>query len=130
MILLLASACTDKPAETGDTAPPVSFSVDLQFIFDRNCAYSGCHFPPDPEQGMDLSHGVAYTNIVGVPSVEVPALARVQPGDPEASYLYLKLNDRQAEVGGSGTRMPTELFLSAPEIAKFEEWILAGAPDN
>lgn len=130
MVVLLLLACTDKSVDDTATTPAVSFSVDLQFIFDRNCAYQGCHFPPDPEQGMDLTHGVSYANIVDVPSTEVPSLDRIEPGDPEASYLILKLEDRQAEVGGTGTRMPTELFLSEPEIEKFKSWILAGAPDN
>ncbi len=138
MVILLYLACTDK---TDDTAPAsteldFTFSENLTFIFDRNCAYTGCHFPPDAEPneegqaGMDLSHGAAYASIVGVPSDEVPTMMRIAPGDPEGSYLYLKLNDRQAEVGGTGTRMPTELFLSAPEIQMFADWILAGAPNN
>ncbi len=138
MVALLLLACTDKPDDTAVTTTEdvVTFSENLTFIFDRNCAFTGCHFPPDPvpndegQAGMDLSHGAAYAAIVDVPSDQVPTMKRIEPGDPEASYLYLKLNDRQAEVGGTGTRMPTELFLAAPEIAMFESWILAGAPEN
>lgn len=127
--LLLALACTDKADDTATTSA-VSFSTDLQFVFDRNCAYTGCHFPPDPVEGMDLTADASYAAIVGVPSAQVPTMNRIEPGDPEASYLILKLEDRQAEVGGTGTRMPTELFLAEPEIDMFKSWILAGAPDN
>lgn len=138
VVLLFLAACTDKEDDsaTTPTEGAVSFGVDLRFIFDRNCAYTGCHFPPDAEPneegqaGMDLTADAAYGAIVNVPSDEVPTMMRIAPGDPEGSYLYLKLNDRQAEVGGTGTRMPTELFLSQPEIEKFESWILAGAPNN
>lgn len=130
MVILLWLGCPGSEKETAETGDVVTFSEDIQFVFDRNCAFSGCHLGKEPEQEMDLSNGNAYASIVGVPSTQVPSLNRIEPGDPEASYLYLKLNDRQEEVGGEGTRMPPKLFLSPPELDEFRDWILAGAPEN
>jgi hypothetical protein len=128
VVILLLLACPGTEKESGDTATTaVSYDDQIQFTFDRNCAFSGCHLGAESEEGMDLSPGVSYANIVNVASRQVPSLDRVEPGDPEASYLFLKLNDRADEVGGDETRMPPELFLSAPELEMFEQWITEGA---
>jgi mono/diheme cytochrome c family protein len=65
---------------------------------------------------------------VGVPSIEQPAVERVKPGDPDASYIVLKL---EGAASISGARMPFGgPYLSAAQIAQVESWISAGALDN
>lgn len=65
--------------------------------------------------------------LVNAPSVEVPSLMRVQPGNPDASYLIQKL-EGTAAVGG---RMP----LNAPPLPQatidvIRQWITDGAPNT
>ena len=59
-------------------------------------------------------------------------MKRVVPGDPSASFLYLKLigDSECVSVGGksAGERMPKgDAPLSAAQIATIEKWIKAGA---
>ena len=67
-------------------------------------------------------------NLVGVPSVGVPEVQRVKPGDPDESYMVWKVERRS---GITGDRMPLGLEpLRAEEIAAIRGWIQAGALDN
>ncbi|MEE9253485.1 MAG: hypothetical protein V3U43_00980, partial [Pseudomonadales bacterium] len=67
-----------------------SFSADIQPIFVNNCALSGCHAPPAPQRGLDLSEGNAYAEIVNIDAEQV-VLKRIAPGTPDDSYLIRKL---------------------------------------
>lgn len=119
----------------GTVQPPddeVSFSQDVQAIFSLNCASLGCHVAPDPQQGQDLSAGNAYDNIVNVPSMELPTMVRIAPGNPNGSYLFHKISDTHLSIGGSGERMPLPPRnpLSATDIATIRTWIVEGARNN
>jgi hypothetical protein len=61
----------------------VSFSEDVQPIFDRKCA--ACH--PVSYPYLDLRRGRSYEQLVRVPARTRPAFLRVLPGRPELSYL-------------------------------------------
>ena len=108
--------------------PPPRFQQIQETILTPRCALPGCHAAPDPQQGMDLSEGVAYGSIVSVPSTELSSLDRVRPFEPEASYLVLKLEGDALIVG---ERMPFGgPYLSTEEISSIRAWILAGAPND
>jgi hypothetical protein len=65
-------------------------------------------------------------NLVNVASAEVPGLMRVVPGDPEHSYLYLKVTGDPRIDGG---RMPPISDpLTPPDVELLRSWIEAGAP--
>lgn len=70
------------------------------------CAVSGCHSGPSGPNlpgGMDLTTADnSFNNLVNLPSVQIPALQRVTPGDADASYLVQKLEGTAA----GGQRMP------------------------
>jgi hypothetical protein len=107
----------------------VSFSENVQPIFSQHCAVVGCHVPGNPPEGQVLAAGFAYSNIVNVPSEEVPADNRITPGNLTTSYLYLKITAQQSV----GTYMPppsTNDVLPAANIATIKSWILEGAPNN
>jgi hypothetical protein len=97
-------------------------------IFTASCALAGCHAGSSPAQGMNLSAGSAYSNIVNVPSNEQPTLDRIEPNDPAASYLYLKVTGDPSIVG---EQMP---FggppLSQTLIDLLRNWIERGAPND
>lgn len=111
--------------------PGSSLSCDVQPIFTANCALSGCHAGTSPAEGQNLSAGQAFASIVNVPSNQVPRLFRVEPSDPDSSYLVIKVLGEAAQVGGTDTRMPLGLDpLSAAQIDTIRSWIAAGALNN
>ena len=127
------SACTNDspslrivsivpPANT-----PISFAADVQPIFTRSCARSGCHAGAVLSQGLSLESGRSYDLLVGVASAEVPSLKRVEPGRSDLSYLILKLEGK-----GLGDRMPADgpPFLPDGEIQLIKDWIEQGAPND
>jgi len=70
----------------------------------------------------------SYKALVGVPSLEVPTVLRVAPGNPANSYLIMKL---QGGVGIQGKQMPLGgPFLSPAQINMVAQWITAGAQMN
>ena len=140
LVPTLAAGCVgdgtglDPDGNPSGCAPPgsgVSFCADVQPIFTASCAFSGCHAGAAPQLGQNLSAGNAYASIVDVPSVEAPALDRVEPGAPDDSYLVHKIEGTFASVGGSGGRMPLgQGALPQADIDVIRAWIAAGAPNN
>lgn len=121
------SAC-DACVPGGCAIGTVSFANHVQPIFTDRCTTSGCHSGDFPAQGMLLTAGASYANIVNVPNLEVPGLDRVEPGDTANSYLWMKVT---GAPGISGGRMP--LFggpLTSSEIGLITGWIQQGAADN
>lgn len=109
---------------TPDTT--VSFSRDLQPIFDQSCI--GCHIGAGPPGGLDLSTGNSYNNLVNVLSSQIPSLDRVEPAEPDTSYLVWKIEGDSRILGG---RMPLfGPYLDNQDIALIRKWILQGASNN
>jgi hypothetical protein len=131
----LASCGGTVRSPTEPAAAPVPVSQALTFtqiqtqIFTPTCAKSGCHSGAAAAEGMVLSPGIAYASIVKVRSQEQPQLLRVNPGNPEASYLVRKV---RGDADITGSRMPQDgpPFLTPQQIAGIEAWIQAGAPNN
>ncbi len=126
-------ACGGDP--TGSPSPPVvpggtTFAAAVQPILTANCAFAGCHAGATPQEGMNLSSGQAYGSLVGVASRQVPRLSRVAPGNPDSSYVVLKLEGAAGAVGGVGTRMPLGGELTSTELATIRAWVSAGAANN
>lgn len=89
---------------------------------------SSCHTGPTSAilpSGLDLSSADAsFASLVGVQSLEDSAIARVEPGDPDSSYLVQKVEGTAAV----GERMPLGGEpLDAATIAAIRNWIAAGA---
>ena len=81
----------------------MSFAGNIQPIFNRSCALSGCHVPGALGGNLDLSPGAAYKQIVDHDSFQQPKRKRVLPGDPANSYLVMKI---EGTPGISGLPMP------------------------
>ena len=120
--------CTSGKCTCGATGS-VSFANQIQPIFSSSCALAGCHKGVKPAEGLNLSAGNAYKNLVGVASKECSGgRLRVAPGDPSQSYIINKL------MGVSlcfGTQMPkTGTKLPQSQIDLIGSWICSGAPNN
>ena len=129
LIVTLAACEHDNPVETEPpNGDPSMFSEIQTTIFNTSCALSGCHAGSSPQQNMDLSQGEAYAAIVNVPSQERPELMRVEPGNPDDSYLLMKI---EGDPDIIGARMPLgRQPLSASQISLVRNWIAAGAPED
>lgn len=122
----LLFAC--ERAEPSSAAVPAPNFADIQAgIFATECALSGCHRGGSAPLGLDLSPGSAAANLVNVPSAEVPALLRVAPGNPDDSYLVIKIEGGPRIASGTA-RMPLgRAPLSAAQIQAIRQWIASGA---
>lgn len=114
----------------------VTFSSIQREIFETTdssgrLACTTCHNPTGRlfAAGLDLSNAAAYDSLVGVPSRLKPALLRVAPGEPDASYLVHKLEGGPALVG---VRMPRGdgPFLTPGQIRVIRRWIELGARND
>jgi hypothetical protein len=82
-----------------------------------------------PSGGLNLTHDVAYDQLVNVASRAKANAVRVIPGDSENSYIVLKL---QGSPGIVGRRMPFSgaPFLTDGQMLILKRWIAIGAPRN
>lgn len=121
-------SCTDTNFLVREATTKASCNfAQVQPIFDRNCAVSGCHVLPTPPQGLNLSSGFSFSNIVNVDSVELAGMKRVKPSDSENSYLYRKITGRPA-TGTNAMPPPGATSLpTAEEKTLIQCWIDNGA---
>jgi hypothetical protein len=113
---------TGSDAGAGLQANFDSIQVNL---FDQFC--TSCHIGATAPGGLRLDAANSFGLLVGVASAEVPALLRVEPGNPADSYLIRKL-EGTASVGG---RMPLNgPALQPSDIDVVRQWITDGAQRN
>lgn len=102
-------------------------------IFDKSCANSACHAPPQNSSNLNLTYGQSYPDLVNrVPRNAAAAAAGmklIDPGNPDNSFLLTKLMD--LENPNYGQRMPFGMGpLHKGKIDAIRTWIAAGAPQT
>jgi hypothetical protein len=140
-LALLAAACTalacdEKLSSLAGPTPnlePTFVSIQRD-VFEATdsagrTACTNCHTSTgrNPAGGLNLNHDTAYDQIVNVPARAKPTAMRVVPGDPDNSYLFLKLT---GGPGITGNRMPNNgpPYLTDGQILIVRRWIANGAP--
>lgn len=117
--LLLFLACGE---EVGDA----SFGAVRDDILLPSCGFSSCHgggsggLTLDPEDP-----GAVHAALVNAPSTAAPGQTLVLPGDPDGSYLVMKLEGGSAVVGD--VMPPPSGGLDAGDVAVIRAWIADGA---
>ena len=111
--------------------PPPPFGANFSEIqanvFTPTCAVSGCHAGAGAPQGLRLDAATSYALLVSVFSTENGTVMRVNPGNPNDSYLIQKL-EGNASVGG---QMPLgRTPLTQVTIDVIRQWITDGAIDD
>lgn len=131
-MLATLAACSNEPAtdapknSAATTAADSYFTKEIAPVLQNACAT--CHLTGQEAGKMSLVPAKALASLVNVKSDEAPQLTRVVPGDPDASYLVMKLEGAHLAKGGTGARMPFGAPPLPPEtIAKFRTWIKEGA---
>jgi hypothetical protein len=102
-------------------------TADFQSIQDNvfTPICSRCHAGAGAPEGLMLDAAHSYNLLVGVASQEVPSLDRVKPGDPNNSYIIVKLTNGPGIVGA---QMPFGLPpLPQATIDAIRQWIANGA---
>lgn len=119
----------DPPPDPDPTPPPAGFNPVFSEIqanlFTPTCATAGCH-DASASAGLNLSDGVSYAMLVGVPASQVAGIDRVEPSSPLNSYLIRKIEG----TASVGQQMPPGGSLSQPVIDVVRQWITDGALDD
>lgn len=135
VLALLMTACSGGNGGGGNNPPQqqppqltAMFSSIQTNVFTPTCATSGCHAGAGAPQGLRLDAANSYGLLVNVPSSEDPAFLRVNPGDPDNSYLIQKLEG----TASVGARMPAGGAAALPQadIDVIRQWITDGALDD
>jgi len=113
---------TPPPDDEDDGVIKPTISSIQQHIFTPIC--SSCHGGVNPAAGQDLSSvSRSLDNLINVGSAN-PLFNRVVSGDPEVSYLYLKVSGSSQ----AGARMPLgQPALDDEMISAIKQWITQGA---
>ena len=89
--------------------PDVDYARDIQPIWDQSCI--GCHAPGATNTGGLELNGNSLSRMLRVESRQVPGLLMIEPGRPQRSYLFEKVNCASPQ---HGTRMrPTDAMPTA-----------------
>lgn len=113
-----------RPLGEGGEVPLAATLEAIQVhVFDAACTV--CHAGAAAPLGLRLDAANSFTNLVGVHSRQNGALFRVEPGDPDASYLVRKLEGTASEGGRMPLGGPP---IPAATIAFVRQWIADGAP--
>lgn len=109
----------------GNQTDGVTLAELQQNIFGAIC--TNCHTGANAPRGLRLdSEDNSYAFLVNQAADEIPDLMRVNPGNPDLSYIIKKLEGASDIVGG---RMPLGgPYLSETQIKQVRDWITNGAP--
>lgn len=143
-LALAASACVldasgsddDESEETQEVAAPL-FSDLNRTVLEKRCTFA-CHSGGEfAAGGLDMS-GDTHTALLDGPPIDPTCaalgLARIVPGKPDESLLYLKVVAKtRGTAPPCGEPMPSganKPALSDEEVAALRAWIEAGAKDD
>ena len=134
MVFLASSAgAVERDFEGVPIAAPASAGFpptldDIQAnVLTPSCALSFCH-GSSMQAGLHLEAGFSYASLVGVPSLEDPTRDRVEPFDPDASFLICKLEACPTIVGQQMPLVGGPLPQSTIDVIR--DWISLGAPEG
>lgn len=123
MLIVAVVSCTENRMN-GITGPveDVSYSNNIQVIFNESCGGAGCHVGAT-QSGVNLTSYDQVMNSVG----QQYGRTIVEPGSPDESPLVDKIEPNPEH----GQRMPFGgSSLSNHQIEEIRVWIEEGAMDN
>lgn len=102
------------------------FSEIQASVFTPNCATAGCHSGANPSASLNLEAANRHAMLVGVNALQDANVQRVNPGNPDSSYLITKLEG----PGAAGQQMPPNNPMPQADIDVIRQWITDGAIDD
>ena len=94
-------------------------------VFTVSCTISGCHSGGNPAGDLSLEGDFA-ARIVGVDSGQRPDFKLVDPGNPNKSYLLIKVRGDDEIIS---QQMPPGNPLPAEQVEIIRAWIASGAKE-
>jgi hypothetical protein len=116
-----------EPIGSSSSGSSGTVTADFQSIQDNvfTPICSKCHIGASAPEGLQLDAAHSYNLLVGVASVEESKVLRVDPGNPDTSYMVLKI---EGAPGIEGGQMPLgETPLPQATIDAMRQWITDGA---
>jgi hypothetical protein len=135
--VLVIGSCADFP-EAVDPAfglpdervEAPTLARDVQPIFDRRCAFGGCHSAASRQGGLSLVAGASRGALVGRPARLSPGDTLVVAGSSSRSWLPRMIGDDAAARAGT-SRMPLAAApLTVNQRETIARWIDRGAPPD
>jgi hypothetical protein len=131
---VIAAGCDESLSSLAGPTPNLepTFSAIQRDIFESTDAAGrtacvNCHNAIGVQfNRLNLERAVSYDQLVNVPSAQRPGVPRVDPGNPDGSYLIQKL---EGAPGIVGMRMPLNgpPYLTDGQIEIIRRWIASGA---
>lgn len=110
-------------ADTADVPTGPTLEALHASVIAPTCGGLACHLDGQSFGGLDLDLDDGLLDRLLAPS-SVEGFDIVAPGDPDSSYMYLKLTGEYLSVGGTGSLMPLGTSgLSEAELDEVAEWI-------
>lgn len=131
VVCLLSLGCDQEPPADDGVQPTLSSIQDD--LFTPRCTQSSCHSVEFHAGELVLVEGMAFAELaqpVNHPTALADGIQQVVAGDPEASFLWIKL---QAGLDPSfGTLMPQGSSTGLPpeDIDAVRTWIERGADND
>jgi hypothetical protein len=127
LLTMVAAALAGCGAEIPDVpaGEPISYAAHLEPLVIARCL--SCHETDDAKAKLVLERGIGYERLVGPRSVQVPEMVLVEPGDPNRSYLWLKLQHLTEKGAGMPRTVTGSKKLRTAELELYRRWIEGGA---
>jgi hypothetical protein len=124
-----AGAAGADGGATSDASTQLTYTYPIGPLLKLRCG--GCHFGTEVQAGFSISYANVLAHVSAANS-NCPSLdaskARVVPGKPENSLIYIKTNITANPPGGCGGHMPYQgTSLSADQYQQIHDWIIQGA---
>jgi hypothetical protein len=117
------SGGADSGVDTGAAPAPPATWAEVKPTLMNSCGFSSCH--GSAAGGLFIWNALEPTDLINEPATGLPGGVLVVPGDPDRSYLYLKMIDAD---GIEGTVMPPGGMLDEEAREVIRSWIASGAP--
>jgi hypothetical protein len=134
MLVMFGVFGCEEPVSSSEShvlAEVPTFTQVEALLFERGCAEGTCHGGPSPQAGLNLEAGFAFDALVNQPcsmpgAVEL-GLNLVTPGEPDDSFLYVKvtLTENDPHLGSPMPTYGSGLSIEDTELIRL--WIEAGA---
>ncbi len=95
--------------------------IDVPALFRSKCGSSTCHEGDEPAAELDLVAPGVFERLENVPATQCEGRVRIDPLEPNSSFLVEKL--RGTQPVSCGERMPFVSFLTGAEIACVQRWV-------
>jgi hypothetical protein len=120
---------SDDPEALNLLGNGVTWEARVRPILEANCG--GCHSEAEQQGDLVLVGDGVYARLLEK-SAQVPEFALIEPGDAEASYLYMKLIGADGITGNIMPFNPLtgEGRLTEAELGDILTWISNGAVED